>query len=126
MARARGAKREIPAGAVYWLISDATEPARAFELDLAGLGRSLPVFSFREEAELFLALGGLGRGWTVREGGAGDFISLLFGPRADLANVILDPLPAMLRDSVAGLISISPDRFLDRFLGVPDPGALPG
>lgn len=126
MARARGAKREIPAGAAYWLICDGTEPVRPFVLDLAGLGRSLPVFSFREEAELFLALGGLGRGWDVREGGTGDFISLLFGSRADLSNVILDPLPMMLRDSVAGLISISPDRFLARFLGVSDPGALPG
>ena len=122
-----GARRaETQAGAVYWLICDVTEPARAFVLDLAGLGRSLPVFSFREEAELFLALGGLGGGWAVREGGTGDFISLLFGARADLANVILDPLPMMLRDSVAGLISISPDRFLARFLGVSDPGALPG
>ncbi len=65
-------------------------------------------------------------GWAVREGGTGDFISLLFGPRADLSNVILDPLPMMLRDSVAGLISISPDRFLARFLGVSDSGALPG
>jgi hypothetical protein len=126
VARVRGAKREIPAGAAYWLICDGTEPARAFVLDLAGLGRSLPVFSFREEAELFLALGGLGGVWAVREGGTGDFISLLFGPRADLANVILDPLPMMLRDSVAGLISISPDRFLARFLGVSDSGALPG
>ena len=126
MAGARGAKREIPAGAAYWLICDGTEPVRPFVLDLAGLGRSLPVFSFREEAELFMALGGIGRGWAVREGGTGDFISLLFGPRADLANVILDPLPMMLRDSVAGLISISPDRFLARFLGVSDPGALPG
>jgi hypothetical protein len=45
---------------------------------------------------------------------------------ADLSNVILDPLPMMLRDSVAGLISISPDRFLARFLGVSDSGALPG
>lgn len=126
MARTRRTETETQTGAAYWLICDGTEPTRAFVLDLAGLGRSLPVFSFREEAELFLALGGLGGDWAVREGGTGDFISLLLGPRADLANVVLDPLPAMLRDSVAGLISISPERFLARFLGLPDPGALPG
>jgi hypothetical protein len=111
---------------VYWLICDGAEPARPFVIDLDGLGRSLPVFSFREEAELFLALDGLGEGWAVRRGGTGDFLPLFLGPRADLANVILDPLPAMLRDPVAGLISISPDRFLDRFLGVPDPGPRSG
>ncbi|HKH12142.1 MAG TPA: hypothetical protein VKA73_13465 [Rubrobacter sp.] len=114
------------AGTVYWLICDGAEPSRAFVLDLAGVGRSLPVFSFREEAELFLALGGLGGGWAVREGGTGDFLPLFFGPHANLKGVVLDPLPVMLRDSMAGLISISPDRFLARFLGVSDPGALPG
>ena len=126
MAGVRGAKREIPAGAAYWLICDGTEPARAFVLDLAGLGRSLPVFSFREEAELFLALGGLGGGWDVRVGGTGDFIPLLFGTGSDLNNVVLDPLPVMLRDSVAGLVSVSPARFLNRFLDVSDPGPLAG
>lgn len=112
----------MSAGAVYWLICDGAEPERAFVVDLDGLGRSLPVFSFREEAELFLALDGLGDGWAVRQGGTGDFLPLLLGPGANLANIVLDPLPAMLRESVAGLISISPDRFLDRFLGVTDPG----
>ena len=113
-------------GAVYWLICDVVEPARPFVLDLDGLGRSLPVFSFREEAELFLALGGLGGGWDVRVGGTGDFIPLLFGTGSDLKNVVLDPLPMMLRDSVAGLISVSPARFLNRFLDVSDPGPLAG
>jgi hypothetical protein len=56
----------------------------------------------------------------------GDFIPLLLGPAANLRSVVLDPLPMMLRDSVAGLISISPDRFMNRFLGVSDPGPLAG
>ena len=126
MARVRRAETGASAGAVYWLICDGRESSRAFVLDLAGLGRSLPVFSFREEAELFLALGGLGDGWAVREGGTGDFVSLFFEPDANLGSVVLDPLPAMLRDSVAGLVSVSPDRFMDRFLGVSGPDALPG
>jgi hypothetical protein len=107
---------------VYWLISDGA--AGALVLDLADLGRSLPVFSFREEAELFLALGGLG-GRRVKESGAGDFLSLFFGPGADVTSVVLDPLPAMLRDSTAGLISLSPERFIDRFLGVSGPDGPP-
>lgn len=108
------------------MICDSAEPSRACVLDLAGLGRSLPVFSFREEAELFLALGSLGGGWAVREGGADDFLPLFFGPRADVESVVLDPLPAMLRDGAAGLVSISLERFMDRFLGVSGTGALPG
>lgn len=108
------------------MICDGAEPSRACVLDLAGLGRSLPVFSFREEAELFLALGSLGGGWAVREGGADDFLPLFFGPRADVESVVLDPLPAMLRDGAAGLVSISLERFMDRFLGVLGTGALPG
>ncbi|HEV2093902.1 MAG TPA: hypothetical protein VGR18_12130 [Rubrobacter sp.] len=126
MARARRAETEIQAGSVYWLICDGTESSRAFVLDLAGLGPSLPVFSYREEAELFLALGGLDGRWAVREGGTGDFLSLFFGPHTNLKSVVLDPLPAMLREGVAGLVSLSSDRFMDRFLGISGPGALPG
>lgn len=108
------------------MICEGAGAASPFVLDLDGLGRSLPVFSFREEAELFLALGDLGGGWYVREGGTGDFIPLLLGPTANLRSVVLDPLPMMLRDSVAGLVRVSPDRFLQRFLGVSDPGPLAG
>lgn len=110
-------------GTVYWLIADGTGPSGVFVTELADLGRSLPVFSFREEAELFLALGDLGDGWRAVESGAGDFLALLFGPYADVKSVVLDPLPAMLRDSTAGLISLSLENFMDRFFGVPEPGA---
>lgn len=113
---------------MYWLLSG--DPGRddVFVLDLAGLGRSLPVFSFREEAELFLALDGSGEGWRAVESGAGELISLFSGPAADVKSVILDPLPTMFRDSTAGLVGLSLGRFMDRFLGVsgaevaPEPG----
>jgi hypothetical protein len=115
-------------GPVYWLISGVSGREGVFVLDLAGLGPSLPVFSFREEAELFLALGGLGEGWRAVEGGAGDFLALFFGPAADVKTVVLDPLPTMFRDSTAGLVGLSLGRFMDRFLGIsgaeaaPEPG----
>ena len=115
-------------GPVYWLISGASGRDGVLLLDLAELGRSLPVFSFKEEAELFLTLGGLGEGWRAVEGGAGDFLSLFFGPAADVKSVVLDPLPNMFPDSTAGPMSLSLGRFMDRFLGVsgadvvPEPG----
>ncbi len=113
-------------GAVYWLICDGTGPPGALVLDLAGLGRTLPVFSFPEEAEMFLALDGLGEEWEVREGVAGDFFPHFFGPRAGVESVVLDPLPGAMGDGAEGSVGIGPERFVDRFLGVSDPGALAG
>lgn len=123
MARTQGTGSEA---AVYWLISDGTGPSGAYVADHAVLGRSLPVFSFREEAELFLALGGLGDSWRAVDSGPGDFLALFFGPRADVRSVVLDPLPAMLRDGTAGLVSLSLEGFVDRFLGVPEPDGAAG
>lgn len=114
---------EATAGSRYWLIFGGAGPAGVFVLDLAGLGRTMPVFSFREEAEMFLALGGFGACWQAGENGAGEVISLFFGPCADVENIALDPLPAMLYDRTAGLVSLSLGRFVDRFLGVPGSGA---
>jgi hypothetical protein len=113
-------------GAVYWLICDGTGPPGALVLDLAGLGRTLPVFSFPEEAEMFLALDGLGEEWEVREGVAGDFLPHLFGPRAGVESVVLDPLPGAMGDGAEGSVVIGRERFVDRFLGVSEPGALAG
>ena len=112
--------------AVYWLITDGTGPSGIFVADLAGLGTSLPVFSFREEAELFLALDGLGSDWRAVESGPGDFISLLFGPLSGIGSVVLDPLPAMLRDRTASLVSLSLESFADRFLGLRDTDGVAG
>ncbi len=113
-------------GAVYWLICDGTGPPGALVLDLAGLGCTLPVFSFPEEAEMFLRLDGLGGDWEVREGVADDFFPHFFGPRAGVESVVLDPLPGALGDGAAGAVGIGPERFVDRFLGASDPGAVPG
>jgi len=95
-------------------------------LDVAGLGRTLPVFSFPEEAEMFLRLDGLGGGWEVREGVSDDFLPHFFGPRAGVESVILDPLPGQLGDGAGVPVGIVPERFVDRFSGAPASGAVPG
>ena len=105
-------------GAVYWLICDGTGPPGALVLELDGLGRTLPVFSFPEEAEMYLALDGLGGEWHVREGVADDFSPHLFGPRAGVESVLLDPLPGTLGDGAEGSVGIGPERFAGRFLGL--------
>ncbi len=111
-------------GAVYWLICDGTGPPGALVLELADLGRTLPVFSFPEEAEMFLALDGLRGEWHVREGVADDF-SHLFGPSAGVESVVLDPLPGTLGDGAEGPVGIGPERFAGRFLGASAPDAVP-
>ena len=111
-------------GAVYWLICDGTGPPGALVLDLASLGRTLPVFSFPEEAEMFLRLDGLDGDWEVREGVAGDFFPHLFGPREPVEGVVLDPLPGTMGDGAEGTVGIGPGRFVDRFLGVSSPDAV--
>ena len=83
-------------GAVYWLICDRTGPPGALVLDLAGLGCTLPVFSFPEEAEMFLWLDGLDGDWEVREGVADDFFPHFFGSRTGVESVVLDPLPGAM------------------------------
>jgi hypothetical protein len=63
----------------------------------AGLWEVLPVFSFEEEAKMFLHLGGYEEsGWRARESCTGELVSVLLGPCLDVEGVALDPLPGML------------------------------
>jgi hypothetical protein len=56
----------------------------------------LPVFSSAEAAGRFLLSGALGESWCVRECSAGEMVSLLFGPCANVERVLLNPLPEPL------------------------------
>ena len=68
---------------VYWLIEN-PEAGRTEKLTVRIDPRreALPVFSFPEEAQMFLALGGLEeRGWRIVECTAGELVSRLPGYR---------------------------------------------
>jgi hypothetical protein len=83
----------------------------------AGLSKVLPVFSFEEEAEMFLHLGGYAAsGWRVRESCAGELASVLLGPCLDVEGVALDPLPGMLEDGMIGLVEVGRRRFVGQLL----------
>ena len=83
----------------------------------AGTSRVLPVFSFEEEAEMFLHLGGYDHsGWRVWESCAGELVSVLLGPCVDVEGVALDPLPAMLEDGTIGLVEVGRRRFVGQLL----------
>jgi hypothetical protein len=79
----------------------------------AGTSKVLPVFSFEEEAEMFLHLGGYAdSGWRARESCAGELVSVLLGPCLDVEGVALDPLPEMLANGTLGLVWVGRKRFL--------------
>jgi hypothetical protein len=77
----------------FWLISGdgPGRPEEPLTVKFGDGSTALAVFSFEEEARLFLQLGG--RGWRVRAAGVGELVSMLsdFAVGAEL--VALDPLP---------------------------------
>ncbi len=77
-------------------------------------GEAVPVFSFEEEAEMFLQLKTLGTCWQARETTPGELVSLLYGPCAGVKSVALDPLPVVGGEVVADLTGR--DRFVRNLL----------
>ncbi len=108
--------RPPPTGAVYWLIAR-NENGRTQTLTIHRGGEErLPVFSFEEEAEMFLSLGKLREGWTLRRTTAGEAVSILMGSCAGVDSVALDPLPEMVCRGMVGLVSLSRERFMQRLI----------
>ena len=112
-----GPPRRSPGSRTRWLIAR-DENGRLEPLCVwAGAARVLPVFSFEEEAQMFLRLGGYeGGGWQARESCAGELVSVLLGPCLDAKGVALDPLPEMLEDRTLGLVGVGRRRFLGQLL----------
>ncbi len=62
---------------------------------------------------MFLRLRGEGEDWQARESGAGELVSMLYGPCADVKEVALDPLPEMVAERTVGLVSLLRERFIE-------------
>ncbi len=94
---------------VYWLIEN-PEAGQTEKLTVRIDPRreALPVFSFPEEAEMFLRLGGLEeRGYGIVACTAGDLLSRLAGyRRAGIGLVALDPLPEMMGPALGTTIAL--------------------
>lgn len=108
-------------GAAWWLIARKGPCGRLEALDV-GVGgwRALPVFSFREGAEMFLHLAKPGDGWRVRESRPGEVASVLCGVCRGVQSVALDPLPGMFAEGTAA--QMDRERFLGRLLAPPGAG----
>ena len=91
-----------------WLIAE----QRCNGLEVFTIGTDvLPVFSFEEEAQMFLGLGHAIDGWQVRETTYGELISVLYGPCREVEHVALDPVPGLVE-----LVSLDRRAFIRALL----------
>ena len=90
-------------------------------IDPDGNGGSLPVFSFKEEAQTFLGLSENdqeeGRRWRIRETTPGELVSVLLAPCAHVRQVALDPLPLPLSRLMFSFCSLARKHFVEDLLG---------
>jgi hypothetical protein len=105
----------------YWVIAkDANDrlgqPA-PLTVNLDGTGEALPVFSFKEEAEMFLWLQTIEDGREVRETTPGQLVSILYGPCADVGRVMLDPLPEIGARVQISLLGMDRNDFVESVMG---------
>lgn len=104
--------------ATYWLIVKRRAGKAKLEerliLDSGNWEGALAVFSFEEEAGMFLSLGSPGAGWRVKETTAGELTGILLGPCAGIRFVALDPLPELVGRGMIGLVNLRRERFVKR------------
>ncbi len=98
----------------YWLIFKGDgERLEALTTRFPDGGEALPVFSFREEAEMYLCLRGLKDGWQIREAGAGELRSMLCTVFGNVLHVVLDPIPEVSGLGMFELLSLDRRAFMD-------------
>lgn len=97
----------------YWLlVKHETNSTDVLAVDLDSGGKALAVFSFVEEAGLFLYHELSGTGWQIRATTIGALIFILYGFCTDVEKVALDPLPRNAPCEEANdLVSLSRDDF---------------
>ena len=114
---ARGAARRSRTQR-YWVIAkDGLGQPDLLTVDLDGAGQALPVFSFEEEAEMFLWLQATEDGREVRETTPGQLVSILYGPCADVGRVMLDPLPEIGARLQISLLGMDRRDFVESVMG---------
>jgi hypothetical protein len=128
---------ERPTSSPYWLITGYENPGMEVLtvelLDYAGFPgrqRTLPIFSYREEAEAFLealrqdrltwgkaCVTPASSSWRVRETTRGELVSLLCGACAGVHRILLDPSPEIDAEMVVDLVGVGRESFMERLLG---------
>ncbi len=111
----------------YWLI-EKHEAGRTEvpTVHLESGEEALPVFSWAEEARMFLDLGGFEEGgWAIRESTAGGLVSMLEEElHAGVGFVALDPMPEMVTPmfgTMISLVTLDRQSFIDRHIAKEEP-----
>jgi hypothetical protein len=100
----------------YWLLAKRRlGRLEVLTTSLADGRRVLPIFSFEEEANLYLSLGAEGS-WRVRQTEVGELLSLLYCLCNKVEVVALDPVSEIETDVLCRLVSFERERFVDVFL----------
>lgn len=99
----------------YWLLTrDGFNGPDILSTRLSYGRQALAVFSFEEEAEMFLRLRGRADGWQARETTAGEMLSLFYTVLKEIICVTLDPIPENSFLNASGILSISREHFIER------------
>jgi len=108
----------------YWVIAKDAKNAKdgfgqpdLLRVDLDGAGEALPIFSFEEEAEMFLWLQTTEDGREVRGTTPGQLVSILYGPCAHVGRVMLDPLPEIGASMQTSLLGMDRNDFVESVMG---------
>ena len=107
-------------GRWYWLITKhAASKIDVLTVRVDSSGEALAIFSFEEEAKMFLdlRLAASEEGWRVRQTSVGEVVSVLYGPCSDTKKVALDPVPEVGGKELAGLLNMHRHNFLRFLLG---------
>ncbi len=108
------------AGRSHWLIvKHLTSRMGVFTTYLCGDRNALVIFSFEEEAQMFLdlQLAASKDGWRVRQTSVGELVSVLYGPCANARKVVMDPAPEVGERELVGIPSMHRNDFLRVLLG---------
>jgi hypothetical protein len=101
----------------FWLIATRTRGRMEMSTIDASGETVLPVFSFREEGEVFLGLEATETDRWLRETTTGELVSLLLGLCARVDKVALDPLPGLCEKEIVGLVSTGRRHFVRHLMG---------
>jgi hypothetical protein len=110
-AKAGVSKAGVSSG--FWILCRGRECVRwPAVLDLPFFGETVAVFSFEEEARLFLDLRGAKDGLRPVRVSAGRLLSLFKGSWPGFGSVALDPIPELDAGTLLPLTTTSRERFV--------------
>lgn len=107
----------LPSGVEHGLgYERGRELAEALTVELYAKERALSIFSYEEEAQMFVATLDESADWCVSEIQDEVLLTLLYRARPPIAYIALDPLPERLAPEAANLVSMDRTSFLRHLL----------